>query len=78
MNRTITVGDRWKRRVEIHDEFDEVIVTGLVSHAGFRPDEWSLQSAIADFGPTIQTTADGLLDHCDLISSGDPDSEWAV
>ncbi len=74
----INVGDVWKRRCELHDEFDEVRVTGLVSHAGFRPDEWSLQSATSDFGPTIQTTAEGLTDHCELVTSGDPDADWTV
>jgi hypothetical protein len=76
--RAIAVGDIWKRRVEAHDDFDRIVVTGLVNHAGFRPDEWSIQSATSDFGPTVQTTAQGISDFCDRVSSGDPEAdEWA-
>jgi hypothetical protein len=63
----ISLGDRWKRRVELHDEFDEIIVTALVDHAGFRPNEYMIRSATADFGSPIQTTASGILDFCDLV-----------
>ena len=76
--RAIHIGDRWRRRVESHDPYDEIIVTGLVDHAGYRPNEYSIQSATA-FLPTIQTTAQGIYDFCDLVTSGaDPGDEWAI
>jgi hypothetical protein len=76
--RAINVGDRWKRRVELHDDFDEIVVTGLVDHAGFRANEYSIQSTISGFGPTIQTSAQGIYDFCSLVKSGaDPEEDWA-
>jgi hypothetical protein len=67
MNREINVGDIWRRRCELHDDFDVVRVVGLVSHAGFHPDEFTIQSATAEFGPTLGTNADGILQHCTLV-----------
>jgi hypothetical protein len=77
MNKEINVNDVWKRRVEQHDAYDRVRVVGRIDNAGERPDEWTVQPA-GEFGGVVGTTAAGIFDHCDLVSSGDPDSEdWA-
>jgi hypothetical protein len=77
LSNEINVGDRWKRVELLGDAYDEVVVTGKVDHAGFRPDEWSIASATDDFGPTVQTTADGILDFCELVTSGRaPEEDW--
>jgi hypothetical protein len=72
MTREINVNDVWKRRVELHDAYDVVRVVGRIDNAGFAPDEWTIQPANA-FGETIGTDAAGILDHCELVSSGDPE-----
>jgi len=73
----ILVGDVWRRRCELHDDFDLVRVTAMVDHGGFRPDEWIIRSATADFGPVLQTTAAGIIDFCTLVTSGEPgDEDW--
>jgi hypothetical protein len=73
--REINVGDIWARREKLGDPYDEVRVSGVVDHAGLRPPEFSIEST-TEFGPTLQTDAAGLLDYCDLVSSGDPESKW--
>jgi hypothetical protein len=70
------VGDIYSRRVKFGDAYDLIRIVGLVDFAGERPNEYTLQPA-NDFGATIQSDAAGILDHCDLISSGDPDDEWS-
>jgi hypothetical protein len=73
--REINVNDVWRRREPLGDTFDEIVVRGCVDHASFRPSVWVITSA-TDFGPVLQTTASGILDSCDLVSSGDPEADW--
>jgi hypothetical protein len=76
MNREINVNDVWKRKTPVGDDFDEIVVCGLVDHASRLPNEYTVRSATA-FGSPVQTDAAGILDHCELVTSGDPESEWS-
>jgi hypothetical protein len=72
---TVNVGDVWARREALEgDPYNTVTVVGVVTSLE-RPDEYTLQP-LHEFGTTIQTTKSGLVDHCDLISSGDPNDKW--
>jgi hypothetical protein len=72
---TINVNDVYARREPVGDAYDEVRVCGVVGHGGQRPDEYSIESTTT-FGPVLQTDAAGILEHCDRISSGDPEDAW--
>jgi hypothetical protein len=74
--REINVGDVWRRRCERHDEYDRIRVCGCIFNADERPDEWTISPA-DEFGAVIGTTAAGILDHCDLVTAGTVDEDWA-
>lgn len=63
----VVIGQIWKRRCELHDDFDTVRICALVFNAGTRPDEYIVRSATLDFGDPIQTTLAGIVEHCDLV-----------
>jgi hypothetical protein len=71
----INVGDVWKRREPLDDPYDEIVVCGIVGCDGKRPDEYSIESAHI-FGPVLQSDREGILQWCDLVSSGDDDAKW--
>ena len=74
---TINVGDIWQRKEPIKgDDYNEIRVCGVVGHAGERPDEYSIEST-TEFGPVLQTDAEGITNFCTLISSGDPEGDWS-
>jgi hypothetical protein len=75
MSNQINIGDVWKRRTPVGDNYDSIRVCAMVDHAGFRPNEWMIRSATADFSDAIQTEAAGILNHCDRVSSGDPECD---
>ena len=59
------------------DPFDEVRVVGEVFVGEGEPAEYTIVST-GEFGPTVQTAAEGLTDFCDLVSSGDPEDDWST
>jgi hypothetical protein len=71
----IHVGDVYARREPLGNDFDTIKVVGLVDHKGFRPDEWTVQPAHV-FGPTIQTTAEGITEFCNLVTAAEPQESW--
>jgi hypothetical protein len=70
------VGDIWARRVRLGDAYDVVRVVAKIELRD-EPVGWSITPA-EDFGPVVETDPDGITEHCDLITSGDPDYEWRV
>jgi len=76
--REVNIGDVWKRRVELHDPYDVVRVVGRVQMQDEgAPDDLTIQPA-DEFGATIQTSAAGLLEHCDLVSQAEPGAAWEL
>jgi hypothetical protein len=70
----IRVGDIWRRRIELHDEWDEVRVCGKVfCGEGVEP-EWTVTPS-KEFGPVVQTAAEGITDFCTRVSEG-AEQEW--
>ena len=44
----VLIGQVWKRRVELHDDFDTVRICALVFNAGHRADEFIIRFATID------------------------------
>jgi hypothetical protein len=72
----IEVGSIWKRRVEFHDEFDVVRVVGRVFMGEGQESEYTITPA-NEFGEIVQTAAEGILEHCELVQPG-AEADWTT
>jgi hypothetical protein len=72
----IKVGQVWKRRVELFDDYDVIRVGGKVDLAPGQDPEWTVEPAY-EFGQKLQTSASGILEHCDLVEDApDKSEDW--
>jgi hypothetical protein len=72
----IIVGQVWRRREPVGDEYDTVKIVGRVDFAGQREDEWTLSPI--PFGSVIQSASEGIVEYCELLSEAPEPDDWTA